>query len=88
MEVLPTVMFICELLCLVGRCVVSVLVYVARLAFPGPKKSIRDNIVLVTGAGHGLGREIALKCASLGATLVLLDINKLWDAMLRTSWNL
>uniref|UniRef100_A0A147BSZ9 Short-chain dehydrogenase/reductase 3 n=1 Tax=Ixodes ricinus TaxID=34613 RepID=A0A147BSZ9_IXORI len=76
MEVLPTVMFICELLCLVGRCIVSVLVYVARLAFPGPRKSIRDNIVLVTGAGHGLGREIALKCASLGATLVLLDINK------------
>lgn len=76
MEVLPVLMVLLEVLCLFGRCTVSVVVYLARFAFPMPKKSIQDKVVLVTGAGHGLGREIALRCASLGATMVLLDINK------------
>lgn len=30
----------------------------------------------VTGAGHGIGREIALKYASLGSTVVCVDINE------------
>ncbi|UJR27710.1 hypothetical protein I4U23_008987 [Adineta vaga] len=34
-----------------------------------------DNIVLITGAGNGLGREIALAFAKAGASLALLDID-------------
>lgn len=30
----------------------------------------------MTGAGHGIGREIAIKYAELGATVVCLDINE------------
>lgn len=29
----------------------------------------------ITGAGHGIGRELALKYASLGATVICLDLN-------------
>lgn len=39
-------------------------------------KSITGKLTLVTGAGHGIGRELALQLSALGARLVLWDINK------------
>ncbi|ELK26163.1 Epidermal retinol dehydrogenase 2 [Myotis davidii] len=43
---------------------------------PKPRKNVAGEIVLITGAGSGLGRLLALKFARLGAVLVLWDINK------------
>ncbi|KAK3932887.1 Epidermal retinol dehydrogenase 2 [Frankliniella fusca] len=43
---------------------------------PPAEKSVAGEVVLVTGAGHGIGREIALKYASLGSTVVCMDINE------------
>jgi NAD(P)-dependent dehydrogenase (short-subunit alcohol dehydrogenase family) len=31
-------------------------------------KSLQDKVVIVTGAGRGIGREIALLCAAEGAS--------------------
>ena len=39
-------------------------------------RSVTGKLVLVTGAGHGIGREIALQFSHRGANLVLLDINQ------------
>ena len=41
-----------------------------------PKKDVRNQVVLITGSGHGLGRELALIFAKLGAKLALIDINQ------------
>ncbi|NWV89783.1 RDHE2 dehydrogenase, partial [Machaerirhynchus nigripectus] len=43
---------------------------------PRRKKNVSGEIVLITGAGSGIGRLLAIKFASLGATLVLWDINQ------------
>ncbi len=47
---------------------------------------LRDRVILVTGAGAGIGRAIAAEAAALGATLVLLDkdvpaMESLYDAI-------
>ncbi|XP_043849835.1 short-chain dehydrogenase/reductase family 16C member 6-like [Dromiciops gliroides] len=43
---------------------------------PRPKKRVAGEIVLITGAGSGLGRLLALKFVRLGAIVVLWDINQ------------
>lgn len=43
---------------------------------PSRRKNVAGEIVLITGAGSGIGRLMALEFAPLGATLVLWDINQ------------
>ncbi|KAM9574856.1 epidermal retinol dehydrogenase 2-like [Guaruba guarouba] len=45
------------------------------LIFPPHKKSFAGEIVLITGSANGVGRQVALNFAPLGATLVLWDID-------------
>ncbi|KAL9962261.1 hypothetical protein ACROYT_G031346 [Oculina patagonica] len=49
---------------------------VFRAIVPPPKKDIEGQTVLITGAGGGIGRLLALEFAAHGAKLVLWDINK------------
>ncbi|XP_037595647.1 short-chain dehydrogenase/reductase family 16C member 6-like isoform X2 [Cebus imitator] len=43
---------------------------------PKTKKNVAGEIVLIAGAGSGLGRQLATHFAGLGAILVLWDINQ------------
>ncbi|XP_055450463.1 estradiol 17-beta-dehydrogenase 11 [Psammomys obesus] len=47
-----------------------------KLFIPKKKKSVAGEIVLITGAGHGIGRLTAYEFARLNTKLVLWDINK------------
>lgn len=40
------------------------------------EQSVANEIVLITGTGHGIGKELALQYAQLGAILVCWDINE------------
>uniref|UniRef100_A0A1I7ZM13 Short-chain dehydrogenase/reductase family 16C member 6 n=1 Tax=Steinernema glaseri TaxID=37863 RepID=A0A1I7ZM13_9BILA len=41
-----------------------------------PRKSVKDDVVLITGSGSGLGRMMAVRFAQLGAKVVLWDVNE------------
>ncbi|KAG5846566.1 hypothetical protein ANANG_G00116360 [Anguilla anguilla] len=56
---------------------------VVRLLVQPPRKDVEGEIVLVTGAAHGVGRRIAEEMGQLGATLVLWDVN--WEALEKTA---
>ncbi|NXI67766.1 RDHE2 dehydrogenase, partial [Anseranas semipalmata] len=68
--------FFLETLKVIGLLTYYMLESLVFLFVPKRKKSVSGEIVLITGAGSGIGRLLSLKFARLGATLVLWDINQ------------
>uniref|UniRef100_A0A915EHJ5 Short-chain dehydrogenase/reductase 3 n=1 Tax=Ditylenchus dipsaci TaxID=166011 RepID=A0A915EHJ5_9BILA len=65
----------------ISKCLFHVLLGCIKAILPCgvlPRKSVKDQVVLITGSGMGLGRMLAIEFGKLGAKLVLWDIN---DAM-------
>lgn len=48
---------------------------ISRLIVPSEGKSLRNEVAVVTGAGHGIGRQLALQLAREGVKVVCWDIN-------------
>ncbi|KAK2726217.1 17-beta-hydroxysteroid dehydrogenase 13-like isoform X2 [Artemia franciscana] len=60
---------------LLFRIIYHVCLSIYRCFIPPPMRSVEGEIVLVTGAGHGIGREISYIYARLGAKIVCTDLN-------------
>uniref|UniRef100_E1BFD4 Short chain dehydrogenase/reductase family 16C member 5 n=1 Tax=Bos taurus TaxID=9913 RepID=E1BFD4_BOVIN len=65
-----------KLLIFLGKSVLALVEAVVFVIIPKPRKNVAGEIVLITGAGSGLGRLLALKFAQLGSVLVLWDISQ------------
>ncbi|KAJ0182269.1 hypothetical protein K1T71_001638 [Dendrolimus kikuchii] len=50
-------------------------VALSRLLIPPAMKNLHGETILITGAGHGIGRELAIQLADLGATVICWDID-------------
>ncbi|XP_068955228.1 17-beta-hydroxysteroid dehydrogenase 13 isoform X2 [Petaurus breviceps papuanus] len=68
---------IIELFLLLAIVIYSYLEALVKLFIPVKRKSVNGEIVLVTGAGHGIGRLTAYEFAKHKSKLVLWDINKI-----------
>ncbi|NXU54662.1 DHB11 dehydrogenase, partial [Turnix velox] len=64
------------LLLFLGTLIYSYLEALVKLLVPVKRKNVAGELVLVTGAGQGLGRATALEFAKRQSRLVLWDINK------------
>lgn len=40
------------------------------------ERDVKNDVVLITGTGHGIGKELALQYSALGATVVCWDVNE------------
>ncbi|XP_055528024.1 short-chain dehydrogenase/reductase family 16C member 6-like isoform X3 [Wyeomyia smithii] len=69
------VILIVDILVMLVRWIYYTLESIYLLAVPPKAEDVRKDVVLVTGAGHGIGRCLAQQYAQLGATVVCLDIN-------------
>ncbi|XP_047480103.1 epidermal retinol dehydrogenase 2-like isoform X2 [Penaeus chinensis] len=76
MIVYQFILLVFDFLNFVSRAILLTLQAAWRLVFPPPEKSVVGEIVLITGAGHGIGRELSLQLARLGAKIVCLDIDE------------
>ncbi|XP_027580831.2 estradiol 17-beta-dehydrogenase 11-like [Pipra filicauda] len=65
-----------ELLLFLATLVYSYLEAFVKLFVPVRRKSVSGELVLITGAGHGVGRATALEFAKRQSRLVLWDISK------------
>ncbi|XP_054845727.1 17-beta-hydroxysteroid dehydrogenase 13-like [Eublepharis macularius] len=65
-----------EFLWLLVTLIYSYVEALVKLFIPLKRKSVSGEIVLITGAGHGLGRLTAYEFAKRQSRLVLWDINK------------
>lgn len=57
--------------------------------YQAPANLLKNRVILITGAGDGIGRAVAQDCAEFGATVVLLGktvskLEKVYDAIVAT----
>jgi len=75
-KVLSVAMLILDILVLFFRLTLSQIEFIYKQFVPVEPKSVKDEIILITGSGHGIGRELSLQYAALGGIIVCVDINE------------
>ncbi|XP_058175841.1 short-chain dehydrogenase/reductase family 16C member 6-like [Anopheles ziemanni] len=74
------VILIIDIVAMLVRWIFYTLESLYRLVVPPAADTVHNDIVLITGAGHGMGKCMALQYAQLGATVICLDINEKQNA--------
>ena len=65
-----------DLVVLILKIVYSYAEELVRQFWPRREKDLRGEVAVVTGGGHGIGRELALKLVKLGVRVAIWDVNK------------
>lgn len=58
------------------KAAVNIVMSIVHLVVPPEPEDVSRDVVMITGAGHGMGKCLALQYAALGSTVVCVDINE------------
>ncbi|EEB20431.1 gluconate 5-dehydrogenase, putative [Pediculus humanus corporis] len=64
-----------EIIILQLKILTDIILTVLRLFIPRGEKSVAGEKVLITGTGHGIGKELAKQYGALGAEIICVDVN-------------
>jgi len=70
------IILIADIIVLLTRWLYLTLESMFRTVIPAQEDDITGDIVLITGTGHGIGKELALQYSKCGAIIVCVDINE------------
>jgi all-trans-retinol dehydrogenase (NAD+) len=74
----PLFLLLTDTFLLLVECILALWESIYRWFVPPEPKTLRGEIALVTGAGHGIGRELAIQLSRLGVGIVCWDLNETW----------
>ncbi|KAH8241607.1 hypothetical protein KR026_004457, partial [Drosophila bipectinata] len=75
-DVYNIVLLVVDILVLIAKFWYAIAEAIVGLFRPPPLEEVRGKVVLITGTGHGMGKQMALQYAQLGATILCWDVNE------------
>lgn len=75
-DIYNIVLLIVDIVMLVIKFWLTVVEEIIKLFTTRPELNVTGKFVLITGAGHGMGKEMALQYAALGAKVICWDVNE------------
>lgn len=76
MQLYNVVLILVDILVFFAKATYNIVMSLVHLVTPPEAEDVSQDIVLITGAGHGMGKCLALQYAALGTTVVCMDINE------------
>ncbi|KAH8304681.1 hypothetical protein KR018_004684, partial [Drosophila ironensis] len=75
-DIYNIVLLVVDILVLIAKFWYAIIEAFVGLFRPPPLEEVRGKVVLITGTGHGMGKQMALQYAQLGATVICWDVNE------------
>ncbi|XP_034118298.1 17-beta-hydroxysteroid dehydrogenase 13 [Drosophila albomicans] len=75
-DIYNIVLLIVDIVVLVAKFWIAIVEEVFKAFTTRPQSNVAGQFVLITGAGHGMGKEMALQYGALGAKVICWDVNE------------
>jgi len=75
-DIYNIVLLVVDIVLLIVKFWIAIFEAIVGLFRPAPLEEVNGKVVLITGTGHGMGKQMALQYAKLGATILCWDVNE------------